>query len=79
MLTVIAICLIIAATGTAWLKALAPKHKPAGSQSALVVSAGGAQCGTLVTVSDHIALKVGTAAPTPIPSGATVTLVGSCP
>ncbi len=79
LLTVLSICLVIGATGVAWLTALAPAKPKDASQKALVVSDLGAQCGTLAPVGQALLLKVGVEGPTPVPKGATVTFVSACP
>lgn len=75
-LTVGALLLIVAATGTAWAAALTGPDDP--SQSAIVVSSTGAECGTLLGTNGTLHLEV-TTGPKPVPADATITLVGSCP
>lgn len=77
ILIVVTLVLMLAATGTAWLTALTSEAEETG-QSVLVTSSAGTQCGTLSREEGAVVLQVGEAAE-PIPTGATVTPVDSCP
>lgn len=78
LLTVIALLLIVGATGIAWLAALTGNHAAA-KQSAIVVDHSSAVCGTLPTSTAGAIRLIVDGTPRPIPGDAQVTLVDSCP
>jgi hypothetical protein len=77
VLIVLALALIIASAGVAWLTALTGKEESS-SQSAIVVAGSGAHCGVLKSVDGRLLLEVGKTT-TPVASNARITLVDSCP
>lgn len=79
ILIVIALCLLILATGVAWLTVLAPAKKPSVGQNVLIQTSAGAQCGTLTRSGQQVELTAGAGSPAPIPGDAKITLVDSCP
>jgi hypothetical protein len=73
----LALLLIILATGIAWMTALT-KDKKTTSQDAIVTTSAGLKCGTLAKEGDALKLKAGSSF-YDIKLGAPVTLVDSCP
>lgn len=76
ILTVIALLLMVTATSVAWATALTETKDS--SQSAIVVSTAGGECGTLSQTNGSLSLKVGSATK-PIAPDSVVTLVDACP
>jgi hypothetical protein len=76
-LVLLAVLLIIFATGIAWMTALTGDEK-LGGQDAIVVTSGGVKCGTLTHEGDALKIKVGDN-PEDIKPGTQITLVDSCP
>lgn len=70
--------MILLATGILWMTALTGEEEPA-TQEVIVVTTGGASCGTLTKAAGALALKVGNDEPEPVGAGATITLVEGCP
>jgi hypothetical protein len=77
-LVVLALLLILFATGIAWMTALTGDDAPA-TQKALVSAPRGLACGTLVDEGGFLALKIGDGEAQRIEGGAAITLVDSCP
>ena len=76
-LVLLALLLIILATGIAWMTALTKDDK-AGGQDAIVETRAGVKCGTLTREGDALKVRVGSISHDIAP-GAQVTLVDSCP
>jgi hypothetical protein len=78
ILTAVALMLILAAAGVAWLTALTGDEEPS-QQSALITSATGTMCGTLVTGENGVISLVRDGAAESIPANSLITLVDECP
>jgi hypothetical protein len=76
-LVLIALVLIILATGIAWMTALTGDEQAA-TQEAVVVTSQGASCGTLTGEGGALSLEVDST-PQPVAGGANLTLVDDCP
>lgn len=78
VLTAVALVLIVAAAGVAWLTALTRPVKAA-VRSAIVVTGGAAKCGILTVSKTGGLIVTVSGTPEQVPGGAQVTLVDSCP
>lgn len=81
LLTVLALLIIVAATGVAWLTAIT-KAEPAKTQPVIILSPIGAACGSVSTAeSGELLLTVpgASSTPAPLPENARIKLVDSCP
>lgn len=77
-LVLLALLLILLATGIAWMTALTGEEEPA-SQEAIVVTRERATCGTLTSEGGSLVLEIGDGEPEPVGAGAAITLVENCP
>jgi hypothetical protein len=79
ILTVVALSVVLSATGVAWLTVLAPARPVHHAQFAIVVTNAGTHCGALANVGSDLMLQVDHGTPAAIPPNAVLTLVGACP
>jgi hypothetical protein len=78
-LVLIALIMVIGATGIAWLTPLTGKETASEPQDAIVSDRSGVACGSLGPPADGLSLMVGNRAPQEIEADARITLVDKCP